>query len=220
MLKPAALQRLTENLPASVGTECVDLLVKNSQILRPKAKATIIKSGDLGDSVYLLVEGSALVSIIDEEGREMIVSTVNAGEFIGELGVFDTEDRVRTAWVKAKSDAVVARIGYKTFEELSRRDPDVLYLVGAQLVKRLKRTTRKLGDLAFMEVSGRIARCIMDLANEPDAMTHPDGMQIKITRSDLGLMVGCTREMAGKVLKNLEDQGLIEVSGKTIVLIQ
>jgi CRP/FNR family cyclic AMP-dependent transcriptional regulator len=58
----------------------------------------------------------------------------------------------------------------------------------------------------------------LDLCKEPDAMTHPDGMQIRITRQEIGRIVGCSREMAGRVLKNLEEQGLISVSGKTIVV--
>jgi len=58
----------------------------------------------------------------------------------------------------------------------------------------------------------------MDLCNEPDAMTHPDGMQIKVSRQELSRLVGCSREMAGRVLKVLEEQGLVSASGKTIVV--
>ena len=74
------------------------------------------------------------------------------------------------------------------------------------------------GDLAFVDVTGRVAHAIMDLCNEPDAMTHPDGMQIKVSRQELSRLVGCSREMAGRVLKVLEDQGLITATGKTIVV--
>ena len=74
------------------------------------------------------------------------------------------------------------------------------------------------GDLAFVDVTGRIAHTLMDLCNEPDAMTHPDGMQIKVSRQELSRLVGCSREMAGRVLKVLEDQGLLTASGKTIVV--
>jgi CRP/FNR family cyclic AMP-dependent transcriptional regulator len=69
-----------------------------------------------------------------------------------------------------------------------------------------------------VDVSGRIAHTLLDLCREPDAMTHPDGMQIKITRQELGKLVGCSREMAGRVLKNLELDGLVAVSGKTMVV--
>jgi CRP/FNR family cyclic AMP-dependent transcriptional regulator len=82
----------------------------------------------------------------------------------------------------------------------------------------LRKTTRKVGDLAFLDVTGRVARTLLDLCKEPDAMTHPDGMQIKITRQEIGRIVGCSREMVGRVLKNLEDQALVSVKGKTMVV--
>ena len=69
-----------------------------------------------------------------------------------------------------------------------------------------------------MDVTGRVAGCMLELCKQPDAMTHPDGMQIKITRQEIGRIVGCSREMVGRVLKDLEEQGLIEVHGKTMVV--
>lgn len=80
------------------------------------------------------------------------------------------------------------------------------------------KTTRKVGDLAFLDVTGRVARTLLDLCQQPDAMTHPDGMQIKITRQEIGRIVGCSREMVGRVLKSLEEQGLVHVKGKTMVV--
>ena len=67
-------------------------------------------------------------------------------------------------------------------------------------------------------MKGRIARCLLELSREPDAMTHPDGMQIRTTRQDIAKMVGCSREMAGRVLRELEDDGLISAHGKTVVV--
>ena len=90
--------------------------------------------------------------------------------------------------------------------------------IAGQLATRLRRTNRKVGDLAFMDVSGRVARAILDLCKEPDAMTHPEGMQIRITRQELGRIVGCSREMVGRVLKALEEQHLLTARGKTIVV--
>ena len=88
----------------------------------------------------------------------------------------------------------------------------------SQMALRLRNTSRKVGDLAFTDVSGRVARALLDLCKQPDAMTHPAGMQIKITRQELGRIAGCSREMVGRVLKNLEEQHLITASGKTIVV--
>ena len=87
------------------------------------------------------------------------------------------------------------------------------------MASRLRNTTRKVGDLAFLDVTGRVAGTLLDLCKQPDAMTHPDGMQIKITRQEIGRIVGCSREMVGRVLKSLEEQGLVNVKGKTMVVL-
>ena len=118
----------------------------------------------------------------------------------------------------AKTECEVAEISYSKFRELTQRDPELLYAVGRQMAERLRKTTRKVGDLAFLDVTGRVAGTLLELCKQPDAMTHPDGMQIKITRQEIGRIVGCSREMVGRVLKSLEEQGLIDVKGKTMVV--
>jgi CRP/FNR family cyclic AMP-dependent transcriptional regulator len=108
---------------------------------------------------------------------------------------------------------------YPRFRQIASESPGIVFELATQLATRLDRTNRKLGDLAFVDVTGRVAHAIMDLCREPDAMTHPEGMQIKVSRQELSRLVGCSREMAGRVLKVLEDQGLVRASGKTIVVI-
>jgi CRP/FNR family transcriptional regulator, cyclic AMP receptor protein len=184
---------------------------------RYPAKSTIIYAGDKSDSLYYIVKGSVTVLIEDDEGREMIVAYLNDGDFFGEMGLFDHKDS-RSAWVRAKTECEVAEIGYAKFQELAEPHPEFLFALGSQMARRLRATTRKVGDLAFLDVTGRVARTLLELCKEPDAMTHPDGMQIKITRQEIGRIVGCSREMVGRVLKTLEDQGLVLVKGKTMVV--
>ncbi|EBU6655778.1 cAMP-activated global transcriptional regulator CRP, partial [Salmonella enterica subsp. enterica serovar Typhimurium] len=155
--------------------------------------------------------------IKDEEGKEMILSYLNQGDFIGELGLFE-EGQERTAWVRAKSACEVAEISYKKFRQLIQVNPDILMRLSAQMASRLQTTSEKVGNLAFLDVTGRIAQTLLNLAKQPDAMTHPDGMQIKITRQEIGQIVGCSRETVGRILKMLEDQNLISAHGKTIVV--
>ncbi|WP_027330268.1 cAMP-activated global transcriptional regulator CRP [Marinimicrobium agarilyticum] len=184
---------------------------------RYPAKSTIIYAGDKSDSLYYIVRGSVTVLIEDDEGREMIVAYLNDGDFFGEMGLFDQEDS-RSAWVRAKSECEVAEISYSKFQEIAGDNPEFVFALSSQMARRLRATTRKVGDLAFLDVTGRVARTLLDLCKEPDAITHPDGMQIKITRQEIGRIVGCSREMVGRVLKTLEDQGLVEVRGKTMVV--
>jgi CRP/FNR family cyclic AMP-dependent transcriptional regulator len=181
------------------------------------AKSLIIYAGDKPDVLYYIVEGSVTVLIEDETGREIVLAYLNAGDFFGEMGLFGGDSN-RSAFVRAKSKCELAEISYNRFRQLTEKDPDILFELASQMALRLRRTSQKVGNLAFMDVTGRIARTLMDLSKEPDAMTHPDGMQIRVTRQELGRIVGCSREMVGRVLKNLEEQGLITAQGKTIVV--
>ena len=124
----------------------------------------------------------------------------------------------RSAWCRARTNCNIAEISYSNFNNYVTNHPEIVFTIGQQMASRLRNTTRKLGDLAFYDVTGRIARTLIELSKEPDALTHPDGMQIMITRQEIGRLVNCSREMAGRVLKTLEEQDLISVSGKTIVV--
>ena len=142
---------------------------------------------------------------------------LNEGDFFGEIAMLG--ESTRTAWVKAKTEYEVAELGYQKFVELSQRDTRILHQLITQLAQRLGKTTQKVGDLEFLDVTGRVAHALLDLSTQPDAMTHPDGMQIKITRQEIGRIVGCSREMVGRVLKTIEEQGLVTVKGKTMVIL-
>lgn len=180
-------------------------------------KSTLIYAGDNSDSLYFIIKGSVTVLIEDDEGREMIVAYLNDGDFFGEMGLFEQNDP-RSAWVRAKTECEVAEISYSKFHDICKDHPEFVFALGTQMAKRLRNTTRKVGDLAFLDVTGRVARTLLDLCSEPDALTHPEGMQIKITRQEIGRIVGCSREMVGRVLKTLEEQGLVGVKGKTMVV--
>lgn len=153
----------------------------------------------------------------DDEGKEVVITYLNPGDFFGEMGLFEKAEE-RSAWCRARNACEVAEISYTNFNTYIHSHPEIVFTIGQQMAHRLRNTTRKVGDLAFYDVTGRIARTLTDLSKEPDAMTHPEGMQIKITRQEIGRLVNCSREMAGRVLKTLEEQELIRVSGKTIVV--
>ncbi len=183
------------------------------------AKSTLIHAGEKAETLYYIIKGSVAVLIKDEEGKEMILSYLNQGDFIGELGLFDeSENPTRSAWIRAKTFCEVAEISYKKFRQLIQVNPEILMRLSSQMARRLQSTSQKVGNLAFLDVTGRIAQTLLNLAKQPDAMTHPDGMQIKITRQEIGQIVGCSRETVGRILKMLEDQELITAHGKTIVV--
>jgi CRP/FNR family cyclic AMP-dependent transcriptional regulator len=189
------------------------------------SKVNIINIGDIGDRLFFIIDGSVAVCAEDEDsetGHELILAYLNKHEFIGEIGIFKGAE-TRKVNVRTREICVLAEISYVRFKEVLRKEllyyaPDILHLIGEQMAERLLATSRKLCELAFIDVEGRIARALLDLCKLPDAMTHPDGMQLHISRQELGRIVGCSREMAGRVLKELEIKGVIASHGKTIVV--
>ena len=197
--------------------ENLDFFLSHCHRRRYPSKSTIIFAGDKADVLYYIVKGTVSVLVEEQkDNKEMVIAYLNEGEFFGEMGLF--EDGVRSAWIKAKSDCEISEISYSKFRELTDKNPEFLLALTKQITNRLKETTKKATSLAFLDVTGRVARTLHDLCMQPDAMTHPDGMQIKITRQEIGRIVVCSREMVGRVLKELEAQGLISVSGKTMVV--
>ena len=195
----------------------LDIFLSKCHRRRYPSKSTIIYAGDKADVLYYIVKGKVSVLVEEQkDNKEMVIAYLNEGEFFGEMGLF--EDGVRSAWIKAKSNCEISEISYSKFRELADKNPEFLLALTKQITNRLKETTKKATSLAFLDVTGRVARTLHDLCMQPDAMTHPDGMQIKITRQEIGRIVVCSREMVGRVLKELEAQGLISVSGKTMVV--
>lgn len=203
--------------PPPKGNPTIERFLAHCHRRRYPGKSVIIYAGDQPDALYYIIEGSVTVLIEDEDGREIVLAYLNPGDFFGEMGLFD-EQQNRSAWVRARTRCELGEISYARFRQLAEEDPSILFALASQMALRLRKTSRKVGDLAFLDVTGRVARTLLELCKEPDALTHPEGMQIRITRQEISRIVGCSREMAGRVLKALEDQGLISVAGKTIVV--
>jgi CRP/FNR family cyclic AMP-dependent transcriptional regulator len=180
------------------------------------SKTVLVSAGEAPEQLYHVLSGSVEVLIEDDGGNEIVLAYLSKGQFFGEMGLFGIDKR--TAFVRARGRTEIAEMPYPRFRQLANETPSLTFEIATQLAMRLERTNRKLGDLAFVDVSGRIAHALLDLCNEPEAMTHPEGMQIRVSRQELSRLVGCSREMAGRVLKALEAQGLLQAHGKTIVL--
>ena len=189
---------------------------------RYPSKTAIFRPGDPAATLYYIIDGSLTVSSEDDEGRELILAYMNKGEFIGEMGLYVHTER-REVMVRSRTPCELAEISYERLFNLftgplAAECPRILFSIGSQLTSRLMHTSRKVSRLAFMDVTGRVARTLIDLCSEPDAMSHPQGTQIRISRQEISRIVGCSREMVGRVLKQLEENGKISVKGKTIVV--
>lgn len=162
-----------------------------------RSKQTIIHLGEESDTLYFILSGSVSIMLESEDDHEIVLDYLNAGDFFGEMGLFEQTPH-RSAWVKARTQCEIAQISYEKFRRTLPELPDVLFELSKQIAFRLRKTSQKVSDLAFLDVTGRVASVLLDLlAKQPEAMTHPQGMQVKVTRQEIGKLVGCSREMAG-----------------------
>lgn len=185
-------------------------------------KAVIFRGDEAADSLYFILKGTVTVSSVDENGVEVILAYLNQGDFIGEVGLF-FKSLERTATVRARTECDVACISYAKlaglFEtELKEQHAEILTAIGYQLSKRLLKSSKRISILTSLDVKGRIARTLLDMCHEPEAMSHPEGTQIHISRQEIARIINCSRETVGRVLKQMAEDGMIEVHGMDIVV--
>jgi CRP/FNR family cyclic AMP-dependent transcriptional regulator len=208
--------------PLALDEQALQHFLDQCHRRRHPARSDIFRPGDTANTLYYVVSGSLSVISVESDGRELVLGYVNAGEFIGEMGLFVTAN-VRQVLLRSRTQCELAELSYERAHQLfqsslSSECPKILYAIGQQLSKRLLDTSRKATRLAFLDVTGRIVRTLNDLCQEPDALSHPQGTQIRVSRQELARIVGCSREMAGRVLKQLQIEGKLHARGKTVVV--
>jgi CRP/FNR family cyclic AMP-dependent transcriptional regulator len=184
-------------------------------------RTDVFRPGDPAGTLYYVINGSVSI-ITEDDDRELVLGYFGTGEFVGEMGLFIESDR-REVILRTRTPCELGEISYERlyqlFEGPLQGDATrIVYAIGSQLSRRLLDTSRKAGRLAFLDVTDRIIRTLHDLTREPEAMTHPQGTQLRVSRQELARLVGCSREMAGRVLKKLQIDGVLHARGKTIVL--
>ena len=189
---------------------------------RYPTRTDVFRPGDPAGTLYYIVSGSTSIITEEDDGRELVLGYLGTGEFVGEMGLFIETERREVA-LRSRTPCELAEISYERLYQLLQGQlaadaPKLMYAIGSQLSRRLLDTSRKAGRLAFLDVTDRIVRALHDLAKEPEAMSHPQGTQIRVSRQELSRLVGCSREMAGRVLKKLQADDKLHARGKTVVL--
>lgn len=215
-------KKITPNFRPKEHNPALEAFLSHCYRRRYPVRTEIIHPGDPADTLYYIIEGSVAVVMEDDDGREIVLTYLNAGEFIGEMGLF-LDQTTRDVLIRMRQPTTLAAISYQRLQHLSEtvlqdEYKDILFALGTQLTRRLLKTSRKISDLVFLDVTGRVVRALLDLCEEPDAMTHPEGMQIHTTRQEIGRIVGCSREMVGRVFKHLEERGMMRAQGRKIVV--
>ena len=174
---------------------------------------TILASGDTTDSLYIVLSGRLKVLMSDSDGKEVILSILGPGEFFGEMGLID--DSPRSASVVAIEPCELLSITKRDFKKCLQENFEMSMAVMRGLVRRLREADRKIGSLALLDVYGRVARLLLDMADTVD------GEKIvtkRLPKQDIAKMIGASREMVSRVMKDLQMGGYIEVRGSNIVL--
>jgi CRP/FNR family cyclic AMP-dependent transcriptional regulator len=174
---------------------------------------TVMASGDPTDSLYIVLSGRLKVLMSDAEGKEVILSILGPGEFFGEMGLID--DSPRSASVLAIEPCELLSISKRDFKKCMTENFDMAMAVMRGLVRRLREADRKIGSLALLDVYGRVARLLLDMAETVDGEKV---VTKRLPKQDIAKMIGASREMVSRVMKDLQMGGYIEVRGSNIVL--
>ena len=215
--KPAV--DLLRDVPVFAGLEDDDLsrlVLMLTEKHYPK-DSVVVSAQDPGDALYVIVNGDAKVSLWSDNGREIILSTLHSGDFFGEMSLIDGE--ARSANVTVLRDAHILRLARKDFIGVLRRYPAITINVMTELCIRLRRADESIGNLALLDVYGRVARFLLEKAEEEGEDT-PEGVIIRKmpTQQHIASRIGTSRETVSRALSEFQRRGLIEQRGKGVLV--
>ena len=173
----------------------------------------VVRAGESADALLVLLTGRAKVTNFDEEGREIILAWLGPGEFFGEMGLIDGSPR--SASVVAVENCELLTIGKNEFQRCMQDNFQVAQKLMQILVRRLREADRNIESLALLDVYGRVARLLLDLSEEQGGKRM---VKQKISKQDMARMIGASREMVSKVMRDLEVGGYIISEGDHITI--
>jgi CRP-like cAMP-binding protein len=174
--------------------------------------SVILFEDDPGDALYVVAQGQVKVVLIGEDGREVILSVLGAGEFFGEMALID--DEPRSAHVIAMEDSGLLVLRREDFQGILRQSPGIALALLRELSRRLRRVDEKVGSLVLLDVNGRVAQLLLDLADEEKG----DRITRRLTHHTIAQMIGSSRETVSRTMRELVDKGLILVSRRDIII--
>ena len=202
-------------VPLLAGFQEDDLRMLTGVVTRRSAprSSIIMAAGDPTDSLYIVISGRLKVMMGDSDGKEVILSILGPGEFFGEMGLID--DSPRSASVITIEPCELLAIAKRDFKKCLAENFDMAMGVMKGLVRRLREADRKIGSLALLDVYGRVARLLFDMSETVDGQKM---VTKRLPKQDIAKMIGASREMVSRVMKDLQMGGYIEVRGSTILL--
>jgi CRP-like cAMP-binding protein len=180
--------------------------------------AIVFNQGDPGDAMFVVLVGRLNVVLFSEGGREVILAQLGPGDFFGEMAIL--AEQPRSATVVATEDATLLRLARADFVARVRANPDIALRLLAALAHRLAEADEKIGDLALVDVYGRVARFLLRLAREKGTPAAGGTMiQDRPTHQEIANLVGTARETVSRAMSDFMRQGLLRIEGKTMILL-
>lgn len=213
-------RKLLRNVPIFAHLDDAGLagLERLAEVRDYPADAIVVGQDDPGDALYVLVRGKVKVVLYGESGREIILSVFRtSGDFVGEMSLLD--DRPRSATVIAAERSSLLSLSRQDFRVHLHDHPRTALEVLAELSRRLRRADEVIGDLALLDVYGRVARKLRELA-ETDGEESEDGVIIRErpTQQEIAAMIGTSRETVSRALSEFARRGHLAMSGKRVLL--
>jgi CRP-like cAMP-binding protein len=204
---------------AEVGEPDIEKLVHLATRKRYPKDGVVFFENEAGDSLFMIAEGRIKVTILGDDGREIILSMLAAGDFFGEMALLDNDPRSATAI--AAEDAELLCLNRGDFDGVLAQNPSIMAGLIKVLTARLRHANHQISTLALLDVYGRVARVIVEMARE-DGRRLKDGRISfhRPTHQEIANRIGTTRETVTRMLKDIQRQGLIHVAGKEIVVEQ
>src|SRR5436309_8088181 len=172
----------------------------------------ILTQGDPGEALFLIRSGQVKVSVLSEDGREVILSVLGSGSFFGEMALVD--DEPRSAHVIAMEDTTLLVLRREDFQGILKQTPSIALALLRELSRRLRRVDEKVGSLVLLDVNGRVAQLLLDLADEAAS----NRITRRLTHHTIAQMIGSSRETVSRTMRELVDKGFIEISRREILI--
>ncbi len=174
---------------------------------RFKRGEILVEQGRMSNALYIVLAGRTRVVMTDNKGREVILATLKSGDYVGEMSLIDNAPHSATVVADQQVDALV--LGRDSFLQCLSENAEMAHAVMRGLVQRLRKASENISSLALVGVYGRVAKVLLDSAAVDDsgALVIRD----KVSRQDIAKMVGASREMVSRVMKDFEEQGFIHL---------
>lgn len=196
------------------GENHIDALIALGVVRSFPKNSVLVQEGDKSDQFYILLSGKLKVFLADDDGREIVVDMLSPKQYFGEMALDGESRSASVMTVEASKLAVIQREDFKRF---LAENPDAALALIVTLIRRARNLTRTIGNLALLDVYGRVARLLIDNASDESGKLV---VTEKMSQQEIAQRIGSSREMVSRILSDLKEGGYLSLDGGRIVIKQ